>query len=145
MTAPDAHLHDDTLRHAITRWHERISIRGERIALPAAGTQEKLVDERPHRARPPGRPERLLRPAAGSDLPAPKRLPQLRQLPELYPEVVDAPEAEGGVPSRLTKTDRREAAKEGTPWRMFAGSPSGRSTTGSRSAWTSSRARALGA
>src|SRR4051812_48295062 len=64
---------------------------------------------------------------------------------ELYPEVVDAPEEEGGVPSRLTKTDRREAAKEGTPWMMFAGSLSGRSTRGTRSAWTSSRARALGA
>jgi hypothetical protein len=40
MTARYAHLHDDTLRHAISRWHERINIRGERIALPAAGPQE---------------------------------------------------------------------------------------------------------
>src|SRR5512135_3750418 len=30
---------------------------------------------------------------------------------ELYPEVVDACEEEGGVPSRLTKTDRREGGK----------------------------------
>ena len=35
MTARYAHLHDDTLRRAITRWHERVNIRGERIALPA--------------------------------------------------------------------------------------------------------------
>jgi hypothetical protein len=43
---------------------------------------------------------------------------------ELYPEVVDAREEEGGVPSRLIKTDRREAGKEGTPWQMFARSTS---------------------
>src|SRR5881397_1373461 len=61
---------------------------------------------------------------------------------ELYPDVVDAPEEQGGVPSRLIKTDRREAAKEGTPWTMFAGSPPGRTRTGSRSRSTSSRARA---
>jgi BAAT / Acyl-CoA thioester hydrolase C terminal len=59
---------------------------------------------------------------------------------ELYPNVVDGPEEEGGVPSRLIKTDRRKAEKEGTPWRMFAGSPSGR-TTRSRSRSTTSRAR----
>ncbi|MGZ4229412.1 MAG: adenylate/guanylate cyclase domain-containing protein, partial [Solirubrobacteraceae bacterium] len=45
---------------------------------------------------------------------------------ELYPEVVDACEEEGGVPSRLMKTDRLKAGKEGTPCQMFAGSPSGR-------------------
>jgi hypothetical protein len=43
-------------------------------------------------------------------------------LEELYPNVVDGPEEEGGVPSRLIKTDRRKAEKEGTPWWMFAGS-----------------------
>jgi hypothetical protein len=63
---------------------------------------------------------------------------------ELYPDVVDGPEEEAGVPSRLIKTDRREAAKEGTPWTMFAGSPApGRTTTRSRSRWTISRVRAL--
>ena len=45
---------------------------------------------------------------------------------ELYPDVVDACDEDGGVPSRLIKTDRREAGKEGTPCQMFAGSPSGR-------------------
>jgi putative endonuclease len=60
---------------------------------------------------------------------------------ELYPEVVDACEEEGGVPSRLMKTDRRKAGKEGTPWQMFAGSPSGRRMrVGSR--WMISRVRA---
>jgi hypothetical protein len=47
---------------------------------------------------------------------------------ELYPEVVDACEEEGGVPSRLMKTDRLKAGKEGTPCQMFAGSLSGRRT-----------------
>src|SRR3954468_15138681 len=47
---------------------------------------------------------------------------------ELYPEVVDAGEEEGGVPSRLIKTDRREAEKEGTPCMMFARSGSGSTT-----------------
>jgi len=61
---------------------------------------------------------------------------------ELYPEVVDAVEDEGGVPSRFLKTDRRKAEKEGTPWRMFAGSPSGR-TTRLASRWTTSLERAL--
>jgi site-specific recombinase XerD len=37
MTARYAHLHDDKLRTAITRWHERVNIRGERIALPTGG------------------------------------------------------------------------------------------------------------
>jgi hypothetical protein len=64
-------------------------------------------------------------------------IPQRESTPplyyELYPEVVDAREEEGGVPSRLTKTDRREAGKEGTPWWMFAGSRLGR-TRGSRHA-----------
>ncbi|MEZ5124564.1 MAG: DMT family transporter, partial [Solirubrobacterales bacterium] len=62
---------------------------------------------------------------------------------ELYPEVVDGVEEEGGVPSRLLKTDRRKAEKEGTPWQMFAGSPLGRTTTRSRSRSTISRVRAL--
>jgi len=61
---------------------------------------------------------------------------------ELYPEVVDAREEEGGVPSRLMKTDRREAGKEGTPWWMFAGSLSGRATRGASRSMIS-RGRAL--
>ena len=66
----------------------------------------------------------------------------IHQSHELYPEVVDAREEEGGVPSRLIKTDRREAGKEGTPWRMFAGSPSGRTTrVASRSMISLGRAR----
>src|SRR5665648_748585 len=34
---------------------------------------------------------------------------------ELYPEVVDACEEEGGVPSRLLKTDAGDGRQEGTP------------------------------
>ena len=49
---------------------------------------------------------------------------------ELYPEVVDACEEEGGVPSRLLKTEAGVGRQEGTPCQMFAGSPSGRTTKG---------------
>ena len=60
----------------------------------------------------------------------------------LYPEVVDACEEEGGVPSRLLKTDAGDGRQEGTPWRMFAGSPSGRTTrVASRSMISLVRAR----
>src|SRR3954454_12712764 len=64
---------------------------------------------------------------------------------ELYPDVVDGLEEEGGVPSRLLKTDRRKAEKEGTPWWMFAGSPSGRTTTRSWSRSMTLREKARGA
>jgi hypothetical protein len=37
---------------------------------------------------------------------------------------VDACEKEGGVPSRLLKTEAGVGRQEGTPCRMFAGSPS---------------------
>ena len=47
---------------------------------------------------------------------------------ELYPDVVDACEEEGGVPSRLLKTDAGVGRQEGTPWRMFAGSLLGRAS-----------------
>ena len=60
---------------------------------------------------------------------------------ELYPDVVDGVENEGGVPSRLIKTDAGVGRQEGTPWWMFAGSPSGR-PTGPASRWMISRARA---
>ncbi|HEU4729598.1 MAG TPA: hypothetical protein VFT22_16990 [Kofleriaceae bacterium] len=61
---------------------------------------------------------------------------------ELYPEVVDAREEEGGVPSRLLKTDAGDGRREGTPCQMFAGSLSGR-TTRPVSRSMSSRGRAL--
>jgi hypothetical protein len=59
---------------------------------------------------------------------------------EIYPDVVDGLEKEGGVPSRLLKTDAGASRQEGTPCMMFAGSPSGR-TTRPRSRWTRSLAR----
>ena len=37
MTAHYAQLDDETARRAITGWHERVNIRGERIALPTDG------------------------------------------------------------------------------------------------------------
>jgi hypothetical protein len=43
--------------------------------------------------------------------------------------VVDRLEDEGGVPSRLIKTDAGDGWQKGTPWMMLAGSPSRRKTT----------------
>jgi site-specific recombinase XerD len=43
MTAHYAQLHDETLRREITRWHERVNIRGERIALPLDGPLEEAA------------------------------------------------------------------------------------------------------
>ena len=37
MTARYARVHDQTIKRAVSRWHERVNIRGERIALPADG------------------------------------------------------------------------------------------------------------
>ena len=34
MTARYARMRDETVRQAVRRWHERVNIRGERIALP---------------------------------------------------------------------------------------------------------------
>jgi hypothetical protein len=62
---------------------------------------------------------------------------------EIYPEVVDSVESEGGVPSRLIKTDAGVDRQEGTPWEMFAGSMRARSRR-PRSRWTASRGRVLG-
>jgi len=43
MTAHYAQLHDETLRREITRWLERVNIRGERIALPLDGPLEEAA------------------------------------------------------------------------------------------------------
>jgi integrase len=53
MTARYAHLHDDTLRREVVRWHERVNVRGERIALPLEGPlgQAAWMKERIARAR----------------------------------------------------------------------------------------------
>ena len=82
MTARYARLHDETVKQEVRRWHERVNIRGERIALPVDGPLEEAawMKERIARAKQ-ALPERLLRPAAGADLPAPERVPELRELP----------------------------------------------------------------
>jgi integrase/ferredoxin len=43
MTARYARLHDQTIKREVTRWHERINIRGERIALPIDGPLEEAA------------------------------------------------------------------------------------------------------
>jgi hypothetical protein len=57
---------------------------------------------------------------------------------------VDGLERKGGVPSRLLKTDAGGDRQEGPPRKMFAGSPSGRTTGRSRSRGMTSRGRARG-
>ena len=51
MTAHYAQLHDETLRREITRWHERVNIRGERIALPLDGPLAEAAWMKEHIAR----------------------------------------------------------------------------------------------
>ena len=43
MTARYAHLHDQTIKREVTRWHQRVNIRGERIALPVDGPLEEAA------------------------------------------------------------------------------------------------------
>jgi ferredoxin len=43
MTARYAEIHDDTLRREVTRWHDGVNIRGERIALPVNGPLEEAA------------------------------------------------------------------------------------------------------
>lgn len=43
MTAHYARLHDETLRREVRRWHERVNIRGERIALPTDGPLQEAA------------------------------------------------------------------------------------------------------
>jgi integrase len=43
MTARYARLRDETVRQAVRRWHERVNIRGERIALPVDGPLEQAA------------------------------------------------------------------------------------------------------
>jgi integrase len=43
MTARYARLRDETVKQAVRRWHERVNIRGERIALPVDGPLEQAA------------------------------------------------------------------------------------------------------
>jgi hypothetical protein len=43
MTARYAHLDDETVKREIARFHERVNIRGERIALPVGGPLEEAA------------------------------------------------------------------------------------------------------
>ncbi len=53
MTAHYARLHDETLRREVRRWHERVNVRGERIALALDGPLEEAawMKERISRAK----------------------------------------------------------------------------------------------
>jgi Phage integrase family len=43
MTARYARMRDETVRQAVRRWHERVNVRGERIALPIGGPLEQAA------------------------------------------------------------------------------------------------------
>lgn len=43
MTGRYAQIHDETVKQAVTRWHERVNARGERIALPVDGPLEEAA------------------------------------------------------------------------------------------------------
>jgi len=43
MTARYARMRDETIKRAVTRWHERVNVRGERIALPTDGPLEQAA------------------------------------------------------------------------------------------------------
>ncbi len=43
MTARYARLHEQTIKREVARWHERVNVRGERIALPADGPLEEAA------------------------------------------------------------------------------------------------------
>ncbi len=53
MTAQYARLHDETIKQEVRRWHERVNIRGERIALPVDGPLQEAawIKERIARAK----------------------------------------------------------------------------------------------
>jgi len=121
------------MRHA-----ERTGIGG---AIPADRSRRLQAGQRHLRTSRRRRSPKRSRPTPHGNRP----LHRHGRASELYPEVVDGPEDEGGVPSRLLKTEAGDRRQEGTPWRMFAGSLSGRTTRRSRSRSTISLARALGA
>jgi integrase len=43
MTARYARMREETVKQAVKRWHERVNIRGERIALPVDGPMEQAA------------------------------------------------------------------------------------------------------
>ena len=43
MTARYARLHEQTIKREVSRWHQRVNIRGERIALPVDGPLEEAA------------------------------------------------------------------------------------------------------
>jgi hypothetical protein len=43
MTGRYAQVHDETVKKAVMQWHERVNVRGERIALPVDGPLEEAA------------------------------------------------------------------------------------------------------
>jgi len=83
MTARYARIKDQTLRREWERYQQRINVRGEgHPPRPRRADQRRRLGQGEPRARQADAAQRLLRPAVASDLPAPQRLPDLRQLPD---------------------------------------------------------------
>jgi hypothetical protein len=118
MTARYAHLDDETVKREIARFHERVDIRGERIALPVDGPLEQAAWMKERIARQAGAAERILRAAARSKLPAPERVPELRELPHRQIVPTHPPAAAPPHPDAArTRTAGRERAARGAAGR----------------------------
>ena len=112
MTEVYSRLSDAKLREHFDNFHERINRRGEKVTLTTGGVlgEAAWTKERLARARQ-ALPERILRPAAAAALPAPERVPELRELPHRS----DVP----GPASRASRAGRG-ATREGHRERLAA-------------------------
>ena len=133
MTARYSHLDNEIVKREMAGFHERVNIRGERIALPTGGPLEQAawMKERIARAK-----QALANGYCGLPLvqlmPAPERVPELRELPhrQLVPPDPRAPVSSptlrrcAGTPSR-TKSLRRVELLEGDEAGRCSGSSSG--------------------
>ena len=84
MTARYAQIHDTTVRDAFERYcAQRVNTAGEHLALrPRRAHRRCRVGQAQPRPDPRQPPQRLLRPATPTGLPAPQRLPHLPRLPD---------------------------------------------------------------
>jgi hypothetical protein len=83
MTLRYATIKDQTLRREWERFQHRVNVRGELIPLePAGSAMSDAAWALENLAREADAPERVLRAAVAADLPAPQRVPDLRQLPD---------------------------------------------------------------
>ena len=108
MTARYARLHDQTIKREVTAGMSGSTSAASGSRSPSTGRWRSGVDEGTDRARQAGAPERVLRAAAGADMPAPERLPDLRELPH-RPRLTAGPRADQPRPVQLLRADAEHA------------------------------------